>query len=145
MNYKGVMKLYIIERWCYLHHLSILANLIKIIIRVIFNATIPYTSVIGGGTVFPHGASGVIIHEEAVIGNHCRIQANVVIGGRNGLPGAPTIGNHVLIGAGAVVLGKINIADHAQVGANAVVTHDVPAYATVVGIPARVIRDDTEG
>ena len=115
-------------------------KIIKIFIRIIFNATIPYTCEIGGGTLFPHGGSGVVLHEHCVIGSDCRIQANVVIGGRNGLPGAPKIGNNVLIGAGAVLLGDISIGEHAQIGANAVVTHDVPAYTVAVGVPARVVK-----
>lgn len=81
------------------------------------------------------------MHEQCVIGSNCRIQANVVIGGRNGLPGAPKIGDNVLIGAGAVLLGDINVGDHAQIGANAVVTHDIPAYTVAVGVPARVIKE----
>lgn len=115
-------------------------KIIKIFIRIIFNATIPYTCEIGRGSIFPHGGSGVVLHEHCVIGSDCRIQANVVIGGRNGLPGAPKIGNNVLIGAGAVLLGDISIGEHAQIGANAVVTHDVPAYTVAVGVPARVVK-----
>lgn len=99
------------------------------------------THVKSGGSLFPHGGSGVILHEQCVIGSNCRIQANVVIGGRNGLPGAPKIGDNVLIGAGAVLLGDINVGDHAQIGANAVVTHDIPAYTVAVGVPARVIKE----
>lgn len=102
---KGVMKAYAAERWLYLHHFRMIPKIIKIFIRIIFNATIPYTCEIGRGSIFPHGGSGVVLHEHCVIGSDCRIQANVVIGGRNGLPGAPKIGNNVLIGAGAVLLG----------------------------------------
>ena len=137
---KGVMKVYEAERWLYLHHFRMIPKIIKIFIRIVFNATIPYTCEIGGGTLFPHGGSGVVLHEHCVIGSDCRIQANVVIGGRNGLPGAPKIGNNVLIGAGAVLLGDISIGEHAQIGANAVVTHDVPAYTVTVGVPARVVK-----
>lgn len=138
---KGVMKIYAAERWLYLHHFRLIPKILKVFIRIVFNATIPYTCEIGGGSLFPHGGSGVVLHEHCVIGSDCRIQANVVIGGRNGLPGAPKIGNNVLIGAGAVLLGDINIGEHAQIGANAVVTHDVPAYTVVVGVPARVIKN----
>ena len=137
---KGVMKIYAAERWLYLHHFHILPKVLKIFIRVVFGATIPYTCQIGGGSLCPHGGSGVILHEQCVIGSNCRIQANVVIGGRNGLPGAPKIGDNVLIGAGAVLLGDINIGDHAQIGANAVVTHDIPAYTVAVGVPAKVVK-----
>lgn len=93
-----------------------------------------------GGTLFPHGGSGVILHEQCVIGSNCRIQANVVIGGRNGLPGAPKIGDNVLIGAGACLLGDIKVGDHAQIGANAVVTKDVDDKCVMVGVPARCIK-----
>lgn len=137
---KGVMKAYAAERWLYLHHFRMIPKIIKIFIRIIFNATIPYTCEIGRGSIFPHGGSGVVLHEHCVIGSDCRIQANVVIGGRNGLPGAPKIGNNVLIGAGAVLLVDISIGEHAQIGANAVVTHDVPAYTVAVGVPARVVK-----
>lgn len=137
---KGVMKAYAAERWLYLHHFRMIPKIIKIFIRIIFNATIPYTCEIGRGSIFPHGGSGVVLHEHCVIGSDCRIQANVVIGGRNGLPGAPKIGNNVLIVAGAVLLGDISIGEHAQIGANAVVTHDVPAYTVAVGVPARVVK-----
>ena len=113
---KGVMKAYAAERWLYLHHFRMIPKIIKIFIRIIFNATIPYTCEIGRGSIFPHGGSGVVLHEHCVIGSDCRIQANVVIGGRNGLPGAPKIGNNVLIGAGAVLLGDISIGEHAQIG-----------------------------
>ena len=137
---KGVMRIYSAERWLYLHHLYFFANVVKIFIRVVYNATIPYTCRIGKGTVFPHGGSGVVLHEHSVIGSNCRIQANVIIGGRNGLPGTPTIGDNVLIGAGAVLLGDIRVGNHAHIGANAVVLHNVPAYTVSVGVPARVIK-----
>ena len=136
---KGVMKIYAAERWFYLHHFRVIPRILKVFIRIVFNATIPYTCEIGGA-LFPHGGSGVVLHEHCVIGSGCRIQANVVIGGRNGLPGAPKIGNNVLIGAGAVLLGDISVGEHAQIGANAVVTHDIPAYTVAVGVPARVIK-----
>ena len=55
------------------------------------------------------------------------------------VPGLPTIGGHVDIGAGAKILGGVHIGDHAKIGANAVVINDVPAHTTAVGIPARII------
>lgn len=91
--------------------------------------------------------SGVYIpHGQVVIDGQVRIGSGTVISpwttlGRNGdsLDG-PTIGRHVFIGTGAKLLGPIHIGDHARIGANAVVLKDVPAYATVGGVPAKVLR-----
>lgn len=72
------------------------------------------------------------------IGRNCSVIANVTIGMRNEWV-FPEIGNDVFIGAGARVLGGITLGDQAVIGANAVVIHDVPAGATAVGIPAKVV------
>lgn len=133
---KGVMRLYKFSRICYLKRIPVIPKIIKGFIRVFYGATVPYKADIGDGTCFPHGGSGVIIHEEAKIGNHCIIQANAVIGGRSGLKGAPQIGDEVLIGAGAAVLGKIKIGNGAKIGANAVVLKDVGENCIAVGVPA---------
>lgn len=137
---KGVTKVYRIMHEAHLRRIPFLPKLIKIAIRIVCAATIPYTAVIGEGTKFPHGAQGVILHEEAVIGRNCRVQANVVIGGRNNKPGAPCIGDNVLIGAGAVLIGNIKVGNNAAIGANAVVTKDIPDNAVVVGIPGKIVR-----
>ncbi|NTW47115.1 MAG: serine acetyltransferase, partial [Chlorobaculum sp.] len=75
----------------------------------------------------------------ARIGPNCLFFQQVTIGMGGPKPGAPKIGGHVDIGAGAKILGGVTIGDHALIGANAVVLCDVPAHATAVGIPARVI------
>lgn len=142
---KGVKKIYNIERSLYLKKIPVLPKIVKMLIRVICSATIPYSCQIGYGTVFPHGAQGVVIHEEAVIGERCKIQCNSVIGGKSGRPGAPKIGNNVLIGAGAAVLGDITIGNNVAIGANAVVVKSVPDNAVVVGIPGKIIRYLKEG
>jgi len=98
-------------------------------------ADIPLNARIGGGLLIPH-PNGIVIHPEAVIGPNCLIFQQVTIGVANGIP---MIGGHVDIGAGAKVLGAIAIGDHARIGANAVVLTDVPAGATMVGIPARQV------
>lgn len=86
---------------------------------------------------FPH-LNGVVIHMESVIGEDCFINQQVTIGQVAG-SGAPVIGARVYIGTGAKVLGDITIGDDARIGANAVVLRDVPAGATAVGVPARII------
>lgn len=98
---------------------------------------------IGNGTTFrgipvlPHGLRGVFISRYAHIGSGCWIYQNVTIGEveRN----APQIGDHCLIGAGAVIVGNIKIGNYAKIGAGAVVCSDVPDYATVVAQPPYLI------
>ena len=65
----------------------------------------------------------------------------VTIGGRKGIETVPALGRGVAVGCGATILGPINIGDGAMIGAGAVVIHDVPAGATVAGVPARVIKE----
>jgi serine O-acetyltransferase len=103
----------------------------------ITGAEIPLGTRIGGGVMIPH-PNGIVIHPDAVIGPNCLIFQQVTLG--SGENGAPRIGGHVDIGAGAKVLGGVAIGDHAKVGANAVVLQDVPAHATAVGIPSRNIQ-----
>jgi serine O-acetyltransferase len=90
---------------------------------------------IGGGLLLPH-PTGIVIHPDSVIGPNCIIFQQVTLG--SGENGSPRIGGHVDIGAGAKILGAVCIGDHAKIGANAVVLTDVPAFATAVGIPARL-------
>lgn len=101
-------------------------------------ADIPLNSKLGGGLLLPH-PNGIVIHPDADIGPNCLIFQQVTIGEGGPLPGVPRIGGHVDIGAGARILGGIVIGDHAKIGANAVVLADVPAGATAVGVPARIL------
>lgn len=89
-----------------------------------------------------HG-SGIVIGETAVIGNECTIYHGVTLGGtgkEKGRKRHPSLGDCVLIGAGAKVLGPINVGSNVMVGANSVVLHDVPEGATVVGVPGHVVK-----
>jgi serine O-acetyltransferase len=96
---------------------------------------------IGRRFVIDHGM-GVVIGETAEVGDDVYIYHQVTLGGISTQPGKrhPTIGNNVIIGAGAKVLGPIPVGDNARIGANAVVVGPVPAGATVVGIPARPVE-----
>jgi serine O-acetyltransferase len=97
----------------------------------------------GGGLMLPH-PTGVVIHPAAKIGVNCMIFQGVTIGAAGPDNRVPTIGGHVDIGAGAKVLGGVTIGDHAKIGANAVVLCNVPAGATAVGIPARILPGPAE-
>lgn len=103
---------------------------------VVCGADIPLDSHLGGGLLLPH-PNGVVIHPSAVLGPNCLVFQQVTIGTR-GPGGAPQIGGHVDIGAGAKILGPVRIGDHVEIGANAVVLCDVPDHCVAVGIPARV-------
>jgi len=98
---------------------------------------------IGSGLFIDHGM-GIVIGETAVIGNNCTIYHGVTLGGTGHGKGKrhPTIGDNVLIGAGAKLLGPFKVGNNVMVGANAVLLSEVPDNATVVGIPAKTVRID---
>lgn len=97
-----------------------------------------------GRRVFIDHGMGIVIGETAVIGDDCTLYHGVTLGGTSWNKGKrhPTLGRNVVVGAGAKILGPIDIGDDAKVGSNAVVVRDVPAGATAVGIPARVVSHE---
>ena len=100
-----------------------------------------------GRRVFIDHGFGVVIGETAEIGDDCTIYQGVTLGGTRLYKGAkrhPTLGKGVVVGAGAQVLGGFEVGDGARIGSNAVVVKPVPAHATAVGNPARVIEKDKE-
>ena len=105
---------------------------------IITGADIPLNCQIAGGLKLPH-PNGVVIHPQSVIGPNCLLFQQVTLGA-GPRPGFPTLAGHVDVGAGAKLLGGIQIGAHARIGANAVVLDDVPAGATAVGIPAKVVK-----
>jgi serine O-acetyltransferase len=97
---------------------------------------------IGDGLHLVH-PGGVRIHADAVIGERCGIMNDVSIGtAKDGSGGAPRIGNDVFIGAGARIVGAVTVGDGARVAANTLVVTDVPAGATVIGVPGKVLPAD---
>jgi len=96
---------------------------------------------IGRRFFIDHGM-GVVIGETAEIGDDCTLYHGVTLGGTSWAKGKrhPTLGEGVVIGAGAKVLGPITVGAHAKIGSNAVVVKDVPPNATAIGIPARVVE-----
>lgn len=91
----------------------------------------------GSGFVLIH-SNGVVINGQVRGGQRIFIEHQVTVGAERRQ--MPSLGNDIFIGAGAKIIGAISIGDGARIGANAVVLHDVPAYATVAGIPAKVVR-----
>lgn len=98
---------------------------------------------IGKGLFIDHGA-GVVIGETTIIGDNCTLYQNVTLGGTGKDVGKrhPTLGNNVMVGAGARVLGPFKIGDNSKIAANAVVLEEVPPNCTAVGVPARVVKRD---
>ena len=99
---------------------------------------------IGEGLFIDHG-HGVVIGETAILGDNVTLYQGVTLGGTGKEQGKrhPTIGNNVLIGAGAKILGSFTIGDNCKIGAGSVVLKDVPSNSTVVGVPGRIIiRND---
>ena len=98
---------------------------------------------IGKGLMIDHGM-GVVIGETAEIGDNCTLYQGVTLGGTGKDVGKrhPTLGNNVLVGAGAKVLGPFRIGDNTKIAANAVVLAEIPEQCTAVGIPARVVRKE---
>jgi serine O-acetyltransferase len=98
---------------------------------------------IGKSFFIDHGM-GVVIGETAIVGDNVLLYQGVTLGGTGKETGKrhPTLGNNVVVGAGAKILGNINIGDNSYIGANAVVIKDVPSNSTVVGIPGRITKQE---
>ncbi|MBI2885330.1 MAG: serine O-acetyltransferase [Candidatus Omnitrophica bacterium] len=119
----------------------LLPRVIMSLVRWLTGIEIHPGASIGRGLFIDHGM-GVVIGETAVIGEDVTLFQGVTLGGTGKQRGKrhPTLGNRVVIGAGAKVLGNILVGDDSMVGANAVVVRDVPAHSTVVGVPGRITR-----
>lgn len=117
-----------------------LARWISSLTRLLTGVEIHPGARIGNRFFIDHGM-GVVIGETAEVGDDCTIYHGVTLGGTSWKKGKrhPTLGNNVVIGAGAKVLGPVTIGNDARVGSNAVVLKDVPQGATVVGVPGRVL------
>lgn len=134
LAYRVAHKLYLSE-----HYFS--ARAISQLARHFTGIEIHPGATIGKGLFIDHGM-GVVIGETTEIGDNCTLYQGVTLGGTGKDIGKrhPTLGNNVLVGAGAKVLGPFKISDNSKVAANAVVLKEIPANSTAVGIPARVVR-----
>lgn len=132
-------------QWLYRHNHKLLARWVSQRCVRRTGIEIHPAAVIGKGLFIDHG-TGVVIGETTVIGDNCTIYQGVTLGGTGKDKGKrhPTLGNNVMVGAGAKVLGPIHIGDNVRIAAGAVVLHDIPDGCTAVGVPARVVRRNGE-
>ncbi|MDO8448476.1 MAG: serine O-acetyltransferase [Rhodoferax sp.] len=141
--YPGLHALVLHRRahWCWNHGLKWLGRFISHLARFLTGIEIHPGAKIGQRVFFDH-AMGVVVGETAEIGDGCTIYQGVTLGGTSLYKGTkrhPTLGRDVVVSAGAKVLGGFEVGDGAKIGSNAVVIKPVPAGATAVGIPARII------
>jgi serine O-acetyltransferase len=131
------MVIYRVMQWARHHRLTPLELVMSRLNAICCNCIIGRGAEFGPGFVLVH-STGVVINGRVTGGSNILIEHQVTIGAERRQ--SPCIGNHVFIGAGAKVIGGITVGDRSRIGANAVVLDDVPAHATVVGVPARVVR-----
>ena len=142
--YPGIHALILhrLAHWLWRHRLRWLARFTAHVSRFMTGIEIHPGATIGRRFFIDHGM-GVVIGETAEVGDDCTIYQGVTLGGTSlyrGTKRHPTLGRGVVIGAGAKVLGGFEVGDGAKVGSNAVVVKPVPAGATAVGNPARIIE-----
>jgi serine O-acetyltransferase len=107
-------------------------------LRTLLHAELPPRFSCGPGLALPHAGRGVVIHENTSLGENSMVFHRVTVGAAEGE--APSIGANVAIGTGACLLGPIVVGDHVRIGANAVVVKDVAPWTNVGGVPATVLR-----
>ena len=134
MAYRVAHKLYISR-----HYFP--ARLISQLARFLTGIEIHPGAKIGKGLFIDHGM-GVVIGETTVVGDNCTVYQVVTLGGTGKEHGKrhPTLGNNVMVGAGARVLGPVTLGDNSKIASGAVVLRDIPPESTAVGIPAKVVR-----
>jgi serine O-acetyltransferase len=131
---------YRISHWMWLHGLKLLGRMLSQLVRSLTGIEIHPGAQIGQGLFIDHGM-GVVIGETAEVGEDITLYHGVTLGGTSLEKGKrhPTLGDRVVVGAGAKVLGAITIGEDTRIGANAVVVKSVPPNSVVVGVPGQVI------
>ncbi|MBQ4364662.1 MAG: serine O-acetyltransferase [Clostridia bacterium] len=137
------VRMYRRAHWCYTHRLFFLARLISQRCVRKTNIEIHPGATIGRRFAIDHG-TGVVIGETAVIGDDCLLYQGVTLGGTGKDHGKrhPTLGNNVMVGAGAKILGPFTVGDNSNVAAGSIVLSEIPPNCTAVGIPARIVKQD---
>ena len=147
LTYAGFHALmaYRLAHWLTSYGIPLVPRAISQVARWLTGIEIHPSARIGIGFFIDHGM-GVVIGETAEIGDYVTLFQGVTLGGTGKERGKrhPTLGNHVVVGAGAKILGGITIGDNVKIGANSVVLKSVSANSTVIGVPARVIKTQGE-
>ncbi|NOX63753.1 MAG: serine O-acetyltransferase [Chloroflexi bacterium] len=133
--------IYRLAHWFWRHRMYLIGRFISHVGRWLTGIEIHPGAKIGGGLFIDHGM-GVVIGETAEIGEDVTLYHGVTLGGVSWRKEKrhPTLGNHVVVGAGAKILGPVKIGDYTRIGANSVVVKDIPENCVVVGVPGRVHR-----
>lgn len=143
LTYSGFHALlcYRLAHWLWKRRIPFVPRALSQLARFFTGIEIHPGAAIGSGLFIDHGM-GVVIGETTEIGDNVTLFQGVTLGGTGKQRGKrhPTLGSHVVVGAGAKVLGPITIGDYVKIGANSVVLQDVPDHSTVVGIPGRIVR-----
>ena len=143
LTYAGFHALlfYRVAHWIWKKRVPFVPRALSQFARFVTGIEIHPGATIGSGMFIDHGM-GVVIGETSEIGDNVTLFQGVTLGGTGKQRGKrhPTLGSHVVVGAGAKVLGPITIGDYVKVGANSVVLQDVPDHSTVVGIPGKIVR-----
>lgn len=145
LTYSGLkaVRSYRHAHWFYKKGMFTIARFISQFARFRTGIEIHPGAKIGKGLFIDHGM-GVVIGETAEIGDNCLLYQGVTLGGTGKEKGKrhPTLGNNVMVGAGAKVLGSFKIGDNVRIAANSVVLEPIPANCTAAGVPARVVRNN---
>lgn len=143
LTYSGfhALVMYRFAHFMYVHNYKLVARIVSQIAKFFTGIEIHPGAKIGSGVFIDHG-EGVVIGETAEIGNNVVIYQGVTLGGTGKDKGKrhPTIEDNVMISAGAKVLGPFTVGKNAKIGAGSIVLNEVPANATVVGVPGRVVK-----
>lgn len=112
----------------------------SVLVEALLQMRLNVRAKIGPGLLIAH-CGGITLHPDVVIGSHCDLAHHVTMGTRGlGSAGVPCLGNDVYVGTNAVLIGPIVVGDGARIGANSLVNRDVPANATVMGVPAEIVQ-----
>jgi len=134
---------YRVNHWIWTHHLPLLARFLSQLVRLLTGIEIHPGAQIGRRFFIDHGM-GVVVGETSIVGDDVTLYQGATLGGTGKQKGKrhPTLGNNVVVGAGAKILGNVAIGENCRVGAGSVVLRDVPDNSTIVGVPGHIVFRD---